>query len=499
MAYCIKPGCSDPDRNPDGAIVCQCCGSPLYLQDRYRAIAPLGQGGMGRTFVAIDSQRPSQPQCVIKQLYLPQADPAQLQKAVELFEREALRLDTLGVHPQIPQLLAHFEQDRQLYLVQEFIEGLPLDRELQQQKFYSAAEICQLLRDLLPVLSFIHDRNIIHRDLKPANLIRRGDGQLMLIDFGIAKTISTVTVMQTGTIVGTPEYMPPEQIRGKVVPASDLYSLGVTCIELLTGVSPRQLFDADEDRWIWRQFLPPQNPVGDRLGALLDRLLQNAPKRRYPSAAAVLHDLDRATVRPVPSPPVPTPVIAPRKPSLIQAIWRWLTGAPSPTDGDRLDSAVGVDYTRLRDLLAKQQWQEADRETRVLLCQVVGKPPLGYLDANDWQKFPCPDLKTLDRLWVKYSGGRFGFSVQARIFYTLGEDYGKFCDRVGWQSYNSVRPYTGVDFSRTARVGHLPYRTWASGIHWWRHLSALCDRWYRCEGGWEPGMGSGEWEVGSRE
>ena len=263
----------------------------LLLHDRYRVIKLLGQGGFGRTFLAIDEAKPARPCCAVKQLYSQtEGDPRQ---STQLFRQEALRLLSLGKHPRIPQLLDHFEQEGQLYLVQEWIEGETLAEELAATGAFDETQVWQVLHDLLPVLQFIHDRQIVHRDIKPANIIRRQDGQLVLVDFGAAKCLlgglEDTGLAQTGTLIGSAEYTAPEQIRGKATYASDLYSLGVTCVHLLTQTSPFDLFDTVEDAWCWKAYLP--HPVSRSLTQVLEGLLQPAVKRRYASAATVLRDL----------------------------------------------------------------------------------------------------------------------------------------------------------------------------------------------------------------
>jgi serine/threonine protein kinase len=127
----------------------------------------IGQGGFGRTFLAVDEDKPSKPRCVIKQFF-PQAQGTQnTQKAVELFEQEAVRLDSLGKHPQIPELLGYFIQDGQQYLVQEFVDGQNFAQVLEAEGAFSETQIRDLLNNLLPVVEFIHSRNVIHRDIKP--------------------------------------------------------------------------------------------------------------------------------------------------------------------------------------------------------------------------------------------------------------------------------------------------------------------------------------------
>lgn len=285
MSYCLNPACQKP-QNPPGGKFCQNCGSKLVLRERYRALQKIGQGGFGRTFLAIDEDKPSKPSCVIKQFFPQDQGTNNAEKAAELFRQEAVRLDDLGKHPQIPELLAHFEQDNRQYLVQEFIDGRNLAEELAEEGAFNENQIRSLLFDLLPVLQFIHERQVIHRDIKPENIIRPGDSQLVLVDFGAAKF---VTGKITGTVIGSAGYVAPEQSIGKAVFASDIYSLGITCIHLLTGVEPFDLYSFSEGAWVWRDFLT--SPVSDNLGQILDKMLANALNQRYQSVAELLRDL----------------------------------------------------------------------------------------------------------------------------------------------------------------------------------------------------------------
>lgn len=192
----------------------------------------------------------------------------------------------MGGHPQIPSLYQQFSQQQYEYIAQEFIDGDNLAQELAAKgRNFNAAEIRSLLTDILPVLTFIHRTEVIHRDIKPENMIRRRtDGKLCLVDFGAAKYATATALAKTGTTIGSAEYVAPEQARGKAIFASDIYSLGVTCLYLLTNVSPFDLFDPVEGEWIWRQYLD-RNPVGDELGQILDRMVQNLLKDRYRTAA----------------------------------------------------------------------------------------------------------------------------------------------------------------------------------------------------------------------
>lgn len=282
MSYCVNPHCQHPE-NSDGNVSCSSCGSNLLLKGRYRIVQALSSGISGRTFQAIDLDKPSQPLCAIKQ-YFPQDGNSDRDK----FRLAALQLDRIGQHPQVPDLLAYFEEDGCQYLVQEFIEGRNLAQELSDTGIFNEIKIWQLLSELLPILQFTHEFQVIHRDLKPENIISRSTPAspkgtkhlLAIVDFSTG---------HLKTLKGSAEYAAPEQIQGKAVANSDLYSLGVTCLHLLTGVSPFDLFDIKAETWVWRHYL--RVPVSDRLALILDKLVQRNPALRYQSAAAVLKDL----------------------------------------------------------------------------------------------------------------------------------------------------------------------------------------------------------------
>ncbi|HEY9896451.1 MAG TPA: protein kinase, partial [Candidatus Sericytochromatia bacterium] len=175
MSYCLNPDCQKP-QNRDSAELCRYCGARLLLKDRYRPVKPIGQGGFGRTFLAIDEDKPSKPRCVIKQFLPVNQDAQHLKKAAQLFEREAMRLEELGNHPQIPTLLAYFRQERQQYLVQEFVNGKNLAELLHDEGAFTEAQVRSVLVGLLPVLEFIHAHSVIHRDIKPSNVIQMSGG-----------------------------------------------------------------------------------------------------------------------------------------------------------------------------------------------------------------------------------------------------------------------------------------------------------------------------------
>ena len=283
ISYCFNRDCSQPE-NAINAHVCNSCGTNLLLQNRYRAIQLIGQGGFGRTFKGIDESQPHKAYCAIKQFWV-EANSKDKAKASELFEQEAHRLQVLGEHPNIPALHDYFVEEQQ-YLIQEFVGG----ENLSQEKVWHENEIRQLLLALLPLIKFVHSHKVIHRDIKPENIIRREkDNSLVLVDFGAAKVVTEATGNKTGTVIGSAAYTAPEQLKGKAVFASDIYSLGVTCVYLLTQVHPFSLFDSGENSWNWRHYL--SQPVSKELGNILDKMLQGATNQRYQSTSKILKDL----------------------------------------------------------------------------------------------------------------------------------------------------------------------------------------------------------------
>jgi tetratricopeptide (TPR) repeat protein/tRNA A-37 threonylcarbamoyl transferase component Bud32 len=263
------------------------------LRGRYRILHPLGEGGFGVTYKAVDQDTFDSP-CVVKRLRPLSTDPYTLATARKLFEREAKVLNRLNHFDQVPRLLAHFEQDQDFYLVQEFVAGHDLSQELIPGKPLSEAEVLKLLWDILEILRHVHAHQIVHRDIKPANLMRRdADGRLVLIDFGAVKEVGRLVShapgqTQLATVIGSVGYMAPEQLNGKPQPCSDLYSVGVLAIQALTGRPPHKIRDDPRTgQLLWRDLVQ----VSEELAEILDRLICPHWQERFQSAAEVLEAL----------------------------------------------------------------------------------------------------------------------------------------------------------------------------------------------------------------
>jgi eukaryotic-like serine/threonine-protein kinase len=256
------------------------------LRNRFEIIKQLGSGGSGDTYLAIDLDLPGQPHCVVKHFHPKDSNPAVIPIAKKLFDREAEVLYQLGNdHDQIPRLFAHFHEDGDFYLVQEFIDGHALTQEIIPNQQLSENIVLNLLKDILEVLVFVHQNNIIHRDIKPQNLMRRySDQKIVLIDFGSIKKIGALGAGLTIS-VGTPGYMPSEQAKGKPKLCSDIYAVGMIGIQALTGLMPEQLQeDPDTGEVIWRD----QAQVSDALANILDTMVCDRYNQRYQSATEAL-------------------------------------------------------------------------------------------------------------------------------------------------------------------------------------------------------------------
>lgn len=322
MSYCLNPACPNPDGNrADGSEpidYCKACGSLLLLCDRYRALQPLTEDGIfGQTFLGVDRQRPSNPHCIIKQFSVTSSNHLDPSQAARRFHQEAIHLDQLGQHPQIPTLLAYFQQDGRWYLIQEYVEGQPLERLLQETGPFSEKQVWRLLADLLSVLEFVHNRHAIHRDIRPANIIHRAsDNRFVLLGFGSAK-IATLSVLQeTATILAPSIYTPPEQLIGRPLFASDLYSLGVSCLHALEGQEPKQFFDPQDREWQGLETL--SQPPSPALAAVLHKLVCGNLQNRYQSAAVVLQEVLKQTSLTTEGEnycPIPVPIIYSISPS----------------------------------------------------------------------------------------------------------------------------------------------------------------------------------------
>lgn len=275
--------------------------SKQILGGRYHILEHLGGGGFGQTYLAADQHLPGSPRCVVKRLQPRTTDGISLESARRLFNSEAEALHTLGKHDQIPFLLAHFEQDAQFYLVQEYVEGALLTEEVHPGNQLSEQQVIKLLQDLLQTLCTVHHHQVIHRDIKPSNLIRRSsDGKIVLIDFGSVKQINSQPLEQQGQVsitvaIGSLGYMPNEQLAGQPCLSSDIYAVGILALQALTGLDPRRLpKDPRTSELMWRELVAIRPIFAD----VLDTMVRYDFRQRYSSAKEALDALNHAVTPP---------------------------------------------------------------------------------------------------------------------------------------------------------------------------------------------------------
>lgn len=262
------------------------------IHTRYKIIQPLGSGAFGQTYLATDLALPNEGVCVVKQLKPQSSDPASFKMAKLLFDREAETLKRIGSYERIPQILDYFEEDQEFYLVQDYIEGKTLREEFNSQTVWNEHQAVSFLKEILQILEFIHGQAIIHRDIKPENIIRRvQDQKLFLIDFGAVKQLWLDREQSPSTIIHSRGYTPPEQLAGIPEPNSDIYALGMTCIEALAGVKPEaltQLRDTRTQSVIWAE----SSNLSSKFKSILNTMVCIDVRKRYESAHCVLQDLE---------------------------------------------------------------------------------------------------------------------------------------------------------------------------------------------------------------
>lgn len=271
------------------------------IAGKYELIKSLGEGAFGKADLVQDQQGN---EYAVKKLTFFSSSSGEMAIAKRKFHDEVKILQKLN-HPQIPKFVDYQEENQELYLVQQYIDGETLRAKLDGQKKFSIEEADYFLREILNILDYIHKQWIIHRDIKPDNIMIDNDGKLFLIDFGAAKEIipNSTKLQAPGTIIHTPGYAPSEQSKGFANFHSDIYALGMTIIELITGLKPDD-FGNDWDNKI---------QIGNELKNVLCKMIDQENHKRYQSASDVIHDLQKqnsAKTIPIVS-PVKTPDVDP--------------------------------------------------------------------------------------------------------------------------------------------------------------------------------------------
>lgn len=294
MSYCLNPKCPNPaDSSNSQREICRHCGTDLVIKGRYRIIRPLGGGGFGKTFEVSDGDTPK----VLKVLYKNHP------KAIELFKQEAVVLSRLQ-HPGIPKVEedGYFTFQPRTFkeplhcLVMEKINGSNLEEWLKERnnKALSEEELLECFKQLVEILDKVHQQQFFHRDIKPLNIMRRPNGQLVLIDFGAAREVTGTYLAKVGqgqniTGIVSPGYTPPEQVNGKAVPQSDFYALGRTLVFLVTGKPPTAFPENPRTgKLVWREHAPQISP---ELADIIDYMMAPFPGNRPQNAQMILQCL----------------------------------------------------------------------------------------------------------------------------------------------------------------------------------------------------------------
>ncbi len=285
---------SPPPINPNATLILDRPGEKPTL-GRYRIEKVLGQGAMGTVYLGVDPK--INRQVAIKTLTYPQVEPDQLTSVKERFFREAEAAGQLS-HPKIVTIYDVGEENDLAYLAMEWLDGKELSHYCQPKQLLDPLRVVQILKQVAQALDYAHQQGVVHRDIKPANIIVLGDGQIKVTDFGIARMLSS-SQTETGMILGTPSYMSPEQVAGKKVDGrSDLFSLGVVMYELLSGEKPFQgesmaalMYNIANSNYRPLEELLPKLPA--ECLAMLAKLLQKTPLRRYKSASIVAMELEK--------------------------------------------------------------------------------------------------------------------------------------------------------------------------------------------------------------
>ena len=394
----------------------------------------IGGGGFGETYLAEDTEENRL--VVIKTLNREQREKPDFAEIQKRFRKEALDLSKC-YHPHIVQVYDNFPEDGLWAIVMEHIDGDDLAAYLEnytaENGYLSETEALRYIDQIGQALECVHERKLLHRDVKPNNiLLRRESKEAVLIDFGLAREFQPGKI-RSMTASKTEGYAPIEQYerRGDFGYYTDVYALAATLYSLLTNRVPIPAnYRAEEDV----KLSPPQKfnqQISDKVNAAILKGMELEPVNRPQSVRE----------------------------------FRELLGLINQEV--ELKSSCGMDYRKLRDLLAQGKWNEADQETSLVMVAVVkGKKYYGlYSDLyiDEIENFPCEDLRTIDQLWVKYSNGRFGFSVQKKIYHSLGgttlssKIWEAFCDTVGWRKEGQwLQYYKDITFDITAPQAHLP-------------------------------------------
>jgi serine/threonine-protein kinase len=410
----------------------------------------LGQGGFGITYKARHSDfkfpvvlKTPNPSFKGEQNFF---------KYLQQFKKEGKILVDISVDepPNIVRASELLEEDGIPWLIMDYIQGKNLYELVSQEGKVSEEIAVNYIRPIAEALKKCHHLGIIHRDIRPRNIVVRERSDIpVLLDFGLAVELGIKSTSKPAYRLFSPW---EQQTQGEKAPTLDIYALAASLYYLVTGETPTPSFMRKLENY---ELVPPKE-----------------------LNSTISEDLNLAILM----------GMAVEQKDRPQSIEEWLMLFPSEEKSQQfveLRSQVGVDYSGLEQLLAAGHWREADLETRRLMLEAANrKKEQCWFREEDIKNFPCTDLGTIDGLWVKYSGGKFGFSIQRQIWESLGagttdEAEEQFGDRLGWRSQGKWLYYPDLTFDLTAPHGHLPSSVgggrWEDWHGWWGLFSRARD------------------------
>ena len=433
-------------------------GKKLY-GDRYIIQKELGKGGYSLAYIAKTNKGEL---VVIKtlkdEIFKDKNLTNFLEKYQQDFRDEALRL-ALCQHPNIVQIKNVFTEGKHPCIVMEYVAGEDLKKLVTRKGKLSEDEALIYIRQIGKALTVIHAKGLLHRDVKPQNIIVRNinnNPQAVLIDFGIAREfIPDVTLTQTAA--GSNGFSPIEQYAEKAKRGefTDVYSLAATLYYLLTAEVPIPA----PARAARIALNPPQqfnSKISDSFQEIILQGMAFHPEERPQSVAEWLSYFTKFKSQ---KSKVKSNIL------LTKNLENTRISKDYSTSESLLKSfnKTEIDYRQLKNFLAAQKWQEADAETREIMLKILGRETREWGAKAEIEKFPCTDLSIIDKLWIKYSNGRFGFSVQKIIWQNIGgqpdadhNTYIRFAEQVGWRVNKNWLSWFDLNFSINALFGHLP-------------------------------------------